>query len=340
MKIMKKKKILYLGNKLSQHGINATTVETLGARLAELGYDVHSFSSQKNPILRLCAMLLGIVKHRTSDFILIDTYSTTAFWFAFCCSQVARLFRIPYVPILHGGNLPERLQHHPFWCQLIFKNAYHIVSPSAYLVTKFALFGYTTVSCIPNAITLSDYIFTPRTFFAPNLLWVRAFDQIYNPQMAVTVFSLLQQKYPKATLTMVGPDKDSSLQDTKNYADALGLKVTFTGKLSKAAWTDLAQDHAVFINTTHFDNMPVSVLEAMALGLPVVSTNVGGIPFLITHDTTGFLVADGDAEAMAREVEKLLTHPAATQNVVDQAYHFVSQMDWDKVAPLWTILLQ
>ena len=84
-----------------------------------------------------------------------------------------------------------------------------------------------------------------------------------------------------ATLAMIGPDVDGSLTKVKDLARKKNLDVNFTGKLSKPEWINYSKDFNVFINTTNFDNTPVSVIEAMALGLPVVSTNVGGMPFLI-----------------------------------------------------------
>ena len=97
-------KILYLGNKLSKHGINKTTVETLGENLSQSGFEVVSYSSKKNSLLRILDMLLGILKHKNAAYVLIDTYSTSAFWFAFLCSQLARLLGIKYIPIVHDGN--------------------------------------------------------------------------------------------------------------------------------------------------------------------------------------------------------------------------------------------
>ena len=80
---------------------------------------------------------------------------------------------------------------------------------------------------------------------------------------------------------MVGPDKDGSLEKTKQYAKEKGVlhRVRFTGGLSKTEWIELSKDYNIFINTTNVDNTPVSVMEAMALGFPVISTNVGGVPF-------------------------------------------------------------
>lgn len=336
----KMKKILYLGNKLSTHGINKTTVETLGENLSQSGFTVVSYSSKKNSLLRILDMLLGMLKHRDSDYILIDTYSTAAFWFAFFGSQFARLLHIKYIPILHGGDLPNRLASSPRLCRLVFNNAFVNVSPSEYLKFHFEKARIFNVKCIPNSINLADYSFKERQNFAPNLLWVRAFAEIYNPKMAIDVLNLLQKKYTNATLTMVGSDKDGSLEITKKYANLLNLKVTFTGKLSKNEWADLAKNHDIFINTTHFDNTPISVLEAMALGLPVVSTNVGGLPFLISHRENGYLVSHSNAIEMAEQIENIITYPAKTTSVITTAQSMVTAMDWKVVKKQWINLLR
>lgn len=333
-------KILYLGNKLSKHGVNKTTVETLGENLSHSGLNVISYSSKKNSFLRILDMLFGIIKHKDSRYILIDTYSTSAFWFAFFSSQLARVFHIKYIPILHGGNLPNRLISNPLFCKMVFKNAHVNVSPSEYLKHHFEKFGISNVICIPNSINLADYYYQKRQKFSPNLIWVRAFAEIYNPKMAIDVLCLLQKKYSDATLTMVGPDKDGSLESAKKYASQFNLKVNFTGKLSKKEWTDLAKSHDVFINTTHFDNTPVSVLEAMALGLPVVSTNVGGLPFLISHHQNGYLVTDNNSNEMVEQIDNIIQVPSQTIEVVSNAQIMVSKMDWKVVENQWLNLLR
>lgn len=332
-------KILYLGNKLSKHGINKTTVETLGVNLSQSGFEVVSYSSKKNSMLRILDMLFGIFKDRDAHYILIDTYSTSAFWFAFFGSQLAKILQIKYIPILHGGNLPNRLTSNPKLCKMLFGNAFANVSPSEYLKFHFEKFGLLNVVSIPNSINLADYSFKERQNFAPNLIWVRAFAEIYNPKMAVDVLNLLQKKYPSATLTMVGPDKDGSLEVTKSYAKQLNLKVNFTGKLSKKEWTDLALNHDIFINTTHFDNTPVSVLEAMALGLPVVSTNVGGLQFLISDQENGYLVNDNNSAEMVTQIEKIINFPSQTIEIIGNAKSMVLKMDWKVVENQWLKLL-
>jgi glycosyltransferase involved in cell wall biosynthesis len=97
---------------------------------------------------------------------------------------------------------------------------------------------------------------------------------------------------------MVGPDKDGSLVKTKDRVKEVGLEVVFTGKVTKPVWIKLSKDYTIFINTPHFDNMPISIINAMDLGLAVVPTNVGGIHFLLEHVTNALLVPDNGVEEM------------------------------------------
>ncbi|HBK83748.1 MAG TPA: glycosyl transferase family 1, partial [Flavobacterium sp.] len=145
----------------------------------------------------------------------------------------------------------------------------------------------------------------------------------------------IKEKYANATLTMVGADKDGSLEHTKKWAEQNKIKVNFTGKLTKEQWTELAQNHDIFINTTHFDNTPVSIIESMALGLPIVSTNVGGIPYLLSHNKNALLVEDNNAQQMADAIEILLNNEAIVQKITQNAIVHANTMNWSQVKEQW-----
>ena len=289
--------ILYIGNKLSKHGNTPTSVETLGNALSE-EYEMITVSDKANKILRLIDMVWAIIRHRKHlSLILIDTYSTLNFYYALICAWQAKIFHIPYIPILHGGDLPKRIQKNRKISNFIFQNAEINIAPSNYLLEAFKRYDY-AVKYIPNSIALENYPFTERKTVRPRLLYVRAFSQVYNPQMAIKVLHKVLQKHPDAKLCMVGPDKDGTLENTKNLAQKLGIEehIVFMGKMEKEEWIALSKGYDIFINTTNADNTPVSVMEAMALGLPVVSTNVGGIPYLIEDGLDGLLVEPKNAD--------------------------------------------
>ena len=334
-----RKQLLYIGNKLSIHGKTLTNIETLGPLLEQQGHAVCYASSKKNRLFRLFDMIVQTFRFSKSDYVLIDTYSTSNFWYAFLISQLCRLLKIKYIPILHGGNLPLRLQKNPRLCQMIFNHAHRNVAPSNYLFEAFKNAGFTNLVNIPNAIQMENYPFKKRTEISPKLLWVRSLAPIYNPEMAIEVLQKLQNDFPNAALCMVGPDKDNKLAGLQQMAQRLGIQVTFTGKLPKPDWIQLSEQYDIFINTTHFDNMPVSVIEAMALGLPVVSTNVGGLPFLLKDRKTAWLVNDNDATAMATGIKEIIQNRTFGQQMITNAKHDIQQFDWNEVGAKWNEVL-
>ena len=332
-------KIVYIGNNLQSK--NPTTQALLSRLLVEQGFDVQVYSNKENKFLRLIAMCLGIIKNRKStDYILIDTYSTLNFYFALITSQLARLFTIKYIPILHGGNLCSRLKNSKFYSNLIFSNSYINVSPSKYLLNEFENNGYKTMF-IPNAIETSNYKFIQRKNFDYKLLWVRAFDKIYNPIMAVKVLIELINKGYKAKLCMVGPDKDGTKNEVVKLAEKKNVLpfLEITGRLSKAEWIHKAKEFDIFLNTTTVDNAPVSVIEAMALGLPVVSTNVGGMPYLIENNVNGLLVESNNENGMANAIFELIENPIKTQIITKNARKLVEEFDVENVKEKWLNLL-
>ncbi|MGX7668120.1 glycosyltransferase family 4 protein [Flavobacterium pedocola] len=334
------KNLLYIGNKLSSHGLNKTSIETLGAFLEQEGYNVCFSSSKKNQLLRLLDMCLTVIaKNRKVDYVLIDTYSTFSFWYAFATSQLCRVFGLPYIPILRGGDLPQRLKNSPRLSRMVFKKAYANIAPSHYLLEAFKNAGFENLQFIPNTIEIEKYPFKERNPIAPKLLWVRAFASIYNPKMAVEVLCELQKNYPDAQLCMVGPDKDGSMITTKQYAEDKGVSVRFTGQLAKEKWIALSSEYDIFINTTHFDNTPVSVMEAMALGLPVITTNVGGIPYLLEDEKEALLVTDGDVVGMVSAIKDLMSDTALNVSICKNARSKSESWDWASVKLQWSALL-
>lgn len=273
------------------------------------------------------------------DVVLIDTYSTQNFWYAVIIGRLAQFFKIPYMPILHGGNLPSRLENNPNLSHRLFDNAEINISPSHYLLEKFKSKGYSNLTYIPNTIEIEQYPFQLRKNITAKLLWVRSFSEIYNPELALEVVRLLQTSGVIVSLCMVGPEKDGSQKKCREIVEKENLPVTFTGKLEKKEWIELSKDFDIFINTTNFDNMPVSVMEAMALGFPIISTNVGGIPYLIQDGKDGILVESNNPNAFATAISSLLTDPIKTENLSYNARQKVTQFDWEHVKQRWFALL-
>ena len=334
------KKILYIGNKLNQENSNITTIETLGNHLMDEGYSVIYSSSRINKLFRFVDMLSSVIKHRKNvDFVLIDTYSTQNFYYALAVSQLCRFLKIKYVPILHGGNLPSRLKRNPGFCKRIFNSAHVSVSPSIYLKNIFNKLGYNNVKFIPNSIDINEYKFMNRVVNVPKLFWLRSYKKIYNPLMAIHVAKRLKEKGFDMELCMVGPDGDGSFLYAKRLARDLNLDVIFNMKMKKKKWIELSNNYNIFINTSNFDNLPVSVIEAMALGFPIVSTNVGGLPFLIEDGVNGLLVEENNVEQMTLKIIEIVQSPNYANKLALNARKKAEQFDWDTIKKQWNDLL-
>ncbi|EDM42952.1 Glycosyl transferase, group 1 [unidentified eubacterium SCB49] len=334
------KKILYIGNKLSEKGNTVSSIETLGVFLEQEGHQVYTASSKTNKIVRLNDMVYTTLRLRKSiDCVLIDTYSTQNFYYAVIIAFVCKTLKIPYIPILRGGDLPARWVKSKSMCNQLFKNAFVNIAPSSYLFNFFKNKGYDNLKYIPNTIELKNYRYLNRKVVSAKLLWVRSFSNIYNPLLALHIVEVLMKKKINVTLTMVGPEKDGSLEICKNYTLKHNLPVTFTGKLSKKEWITLSEQHDIFINTTNFDNTPVSVIEAMALGLPVISTNVGGLPFLIKDMTNGILVLPNDSEEFVNKIEYLISNNSKCSQISDNARKVAETFNWNKIKESWLKVL-
>ena len=288
--LLKKNKLLLVGNHFSDNEHNQNAWQDLAYHLREAGYSVITASNKKSKVLRLWDMLWTILHRRNDyDLVQVDVFSGPAFTWAFLSAWLAKRLHKPVILTLHGGNLPEYAKRHPGRVKWLLEKADTVTAPSGYLQEAMQPYRQ-DIQLIPNALDISRYPFIERKKARPILIWLRAFHRIYNPELAIRVVHALQLEFPGVHLIMVGPDKgDGSLQKCKALAGELGVadRIEFIGKVPKPdvpIWLNKAD---IFINTTNYDNTPISVMEAMACGLCVVSTNVGGVPYLLESEVTG-----------------------------------------------------
>jgi glycosyltransferase involved in cell wall biosynthesis len=299
-------------------------------------------SSKPGRIIRLLDMLHTVwTRCNQYDLATIDTFSGPSFFWAELVGMSLRMLRKPYILILHGGNLPAFARRWPGRVRRLLKTAAVVTAPSRYLKEQMKQYR-SDILLLPNPIDLQKYRFNLRNPPKPRLVWLRAFHKIYNPSMAVEVVARLVPTYPELCLSMGGGDKgDGSFQYTMKLTERLGISrsVEFSGKVPKEGVPDWLQRGDIFINTTNFDNTPVSVLEAMACGLCVISTDVGGISYLLEDKRTALLVPANDPDAMAAAVDRLLTEPGLPAYLSENGRRLAEQIDWKHIYPLWERLL-
>jgi glycosyltransferase involved in cell wall biosynthesis len=334
--------VLFVSNFLSSASLNRGYSEELADRMEARAWRITRTSSRPGKVARLADMLQTAWRRRHDYGVAhVDVFSGAAFVWAEAVTAELRGMGKPFALTLRGGNLPDFARRWPRRTRRLLGSAQLVTVPSPYLGEQMSPYRRDLV-VVRNAIEANAYTFRPRSPSRPRLAWVRAFHEIYNPVLAVEVLARVQRFHPGATLMMLGPDKDGTRADVERRAEELGVReaVTLAGQVAKADIPRYLDDADVFINTTNIDNTPISVLEAMAAGLCVVSTSVGGIPYLLTHERDALLVPPRDADAMAAAVERIVADRALANTLSHAAHTHARACDWDAVLAHWETTLE
>jgi glycosyltransferase involved in cell wall biosynthesis len=332
-----------IGNFLSGSVGVRCVCEDLAEGLRSRGWKVLTASSAKSRVLRLLSMLATVwFKRRRYAVAQIDLYADLAFVYGEIVAVSLRLLRCPFILTLHGGALSELAKDSPRRVERLLTSAAEVTAPSSHHQEGLRQMR-PDIRVVRNGLDLRLY--EPRSLSAarPRLVWLRAFHETYNPVLAVEVTHLLSVDTPDVELLMIGPDKgDGTYQETLEAVRALGLedRVHLMGAVPKTEVSRVLSRGDVFLNTTNVDNAPVTVVEAMACGLCVVSTDVGGVPRLLTDGEDGLLVPPRDAEAMAAAVRQIVNDPTLAARLSAHAMATAQAFDREKVLNTWEELLR
>lgn len=255
------------------------------------------------------------------------------FFFAVPAAVVARLRRVPFIVNYRGGEAEPFLDRHEWAVRPVVRRAAALVVPSAFLEQVFGRFGM-PASVVPNIIDLGRFRPAPAGAAAGvHLVVTRNLEPIYDIGTAIRAFAFVRGEVPEARLTIAG--EGPLLASLGQLAADLGVAdaVRFCGRVANADMPALYASAHICLNPSLADNMPISLLESMASGVPVVSTNVGGVPHLVEHERTALLVDPGSPEAMARAVLRLLRDPALCERLRAAGREAVRRYDWASVRP-------
>ncbi len=315
----------------------------LVSKLQERGWQVTAASARPQRVVRLFDMCLTAWRARHNyNVAQIDIFSGPAFLWAEAVVGMLRLLRKPYILTLHGGNLPAFARRWPGRIRRLLMSATAVTTPSRYLLEQMARYR-TDVILLPYALDLSHYHpRLPDQSVQPRLVWLRAFHAIYNPVLAAQTVARLKDEFPSLRLTMIGPDKkDGTLQAFQRAVYELGVDghVDWPGGVPKADVPLWLQRGDIFLNTTTAESFGVSVMEAAAMGLCIVTTNVGELSYLWEDGVDALLVPPNDPDAMAAAVRRILTEPDLAARLSRNARRKAEQFDWETILPQWERLL-
>lgn len=340
------KMILMVSNFFSAAGQSPQYCYYLADKFEESGIRILRTSFIKQKIIRLIDIAVFIVlNHKKYTVGIVDVFSGAAFFWALLSVCVLRLLKKKVVLVLHGGNLPEWAKGNAQFLKWMFKDAVKIVSPSRYLAERLSDYcpHNKKIDIIPNAIDATNAPEQARvTSKRIKLCWLRAYQDLYRPEMAIEVFADILATHPDVTLDMYGIVTD---QDCFNACKELIRKkeleahVNLYGAVKKQEVLPLLYGYDLFLNTSSIDNTPVSIIEAMTAGLPIVSTDAGGLKYLLRDGVDALLVSVDNSQRMAESVIKILDDQNLANTLAQNARANAGSFEWSKIYPYWEKLL-
>ena len=246
---------------------------------------------------------------------------------------IAKLFGKPVILNYHSGEAPDHLRRSAL-ARFVMRHVVDAnVVPSTFLRDVLQSFDI-DAEVVHNTIDLRQFVYRTREPLRPRLLCTRNFEPLYNVACVLRAFAKVQSQHPDATLTLVGSGSQHAA--LRAQAAALGLRnITFAGRVAPSEIHRYYTEADVYVQAPSIDNMPLSVLEAFASGMPVVSTNVGGIPSILRNAVDGLLVPHDDDEALAAGVLKLLSDPLFARGLAGSAHRTLSAYEWPVVREGW-----
>jgi glycosyltransferase involved in cell wall biosynthesis len=256
-------------------------------------------------------------------------YASPAVW-------VAKLRGIRVLVNYRGGDAAEFFKRSFLWVRPTMAMTDQRIVPSGYLQHVFQRFGLAT-EIVPNIIDLAR--FTPRPSTpgprgeSPHLVVTRNLEPLYDTATALRAFAIVREKRPTARLTVAGGGPERDMLGALAQELGVAAAVSFPGRLDPEGIAALYREADVCLNASLHDNMPNSLLEALASGVPVVSTDVCGIPFLVEHGKTALLVPPRDPVAMAQAVLDVLDTPGLAEQLAGAGRELVQRYSWSHVRP-------
>lgn len=249
---------------------------------------------------------------------------------------IARLRRVPVIVNYRGGDAERFLRSAPWWVRSTLRAAQACIVPTEFLRVVLDRFGIPT-AIIPNIIdgTLFKPSDSRRRAQGIHVIVTRNLEAIYGIDDALRAFRLIAADHEDARLTIAGDGPERSRLQVLAAQLGIDTRVRFTGGLAREAMAELYRDADIMLNPSTIDNMPNSVLEAYASGVAVVSTDVGGIPYIARDGETALLVPPHQPDVMAHRIGQLIGDRALRERLIRNGLGEARRYGWAEVRDQW-----
>ena len=322
-------RILLITNYKPNTGGISVQVGLLHKKLCEEGIVSNIFSTEGTWFYRLFVLFKLMFEGKNFDVFHIHGCSHLGF-FPIAVGVIAgKIFKKKLVVTYHGGDAGNFFKKHKFLARYFLTKSDTNIVLSGFLGEVFEKYSI-PYTVIPNIMELSEEQIFLRENILPNYISVRTLFNIYNIGCILNAFKIVQQKYPEATLTLLG-DGDCR-ERLENQAKELNLQnIHFVGKIGNHEIYNYLSKADVFVSSSIIDNQPVSILEAYNAGVLVVSSRVGGIPYMVKDSKTGLLFESNNHNELAEKMILAITEQELSKNMILNANKELKNYSWEKI---------
>ena len=323
------KKVLLIANYKPGTGGISGQVEKLHAYLDKEGVFNGVFSTKGSLAYRIQVPFKLLKVAKDYDVLHVHTCSHWGFITTVLGVWAGKRLKKKVVVTYHGGGAEQFFSRHPRLVKKYLCQTDANIVLSGFLGNVFDKFQIPYM-VIPNIVELEEGRFCPRATIEPKFISIRTLSPLYNIECIIKAFKVVKKACPSARLTIVGdgPSRDSLEQFVRSESIQ---DVTFVGRVDNARIYEYLNQSDIMLSAPRIDNMPVSVLEGFNAGLLVISSNVGGVPYMIEDEVNGLLFESNNSMALAEKMMWALSHQDESHNMIDNAKEVVKLYSWECV---------
>lgn len=244
---------------------------------------------------------------------------------------LSKALKRPIVVMYHSGDAATFFSGHVLKTLPLFKKADKILVQSEFLKRFFDSLGV-EAGIIPNFLYFE---LVPRKAQPFRILANRNLYPHYCMDVALRAFIEIADEFPQARLALAGSGTEAKrLRETAETA-GLAERVEFLGSLDRPAMTEEYAKADVLINPSSVDNTPITLIEGLSFGLPIITTNVGGIPYMVEHEKTALMVPPKNSKAAADALRRLFTDSKLKKSLSANALKEAEKYTAERIVGQW-----
>lgn len=324
------KKVLIIANYQPSVGGISVQVDLLHKYLnGEENYQSMIYSLKGSIVKRIFLILKLFFIVRKFDLLHVHACSDRGFLPAMVGAYIGKIYKKKTILTYHGGGADAFFARKNNLVKNTLQKFDSVIVLSGYLKN---IFDHYNLPCIviPNIAEFDANLYRAKTNIEPKYISVRHLRELYNVKCILKAFEKVKKEIPFATLTILGDgDQKEMLQ---NWVIKHNLKdVVFVGAVPHNKMNEYLLQNDIFLSAPKTDNMPMSILEAYNAGLLVISSNVGGVPYILEDNKAGLLFESDNAEELASKMVQAVQNEQHTIEMIKNAYQSLDMYKWENI---------